>query len=67
MIIQTLDSKKAIIATVEVEEVSTNPGEQVKFAVECAKDVLHAPGFKTKGGKNVRVADGEKTIWQSYY
>jgi hypothetical protein len=67
MIIQTLDAKKAVIATVEVEEVSTNPREQVHWAVECARDLLHSPDFKNKGGANVRVMDKDRLIWMTYH
>jgi hypothetical protein len=67
MVIQTLDAKKVVIATMEVEEVSTNPSEQVKWAMECALDVLHDPKFKDNGGRNVRVMSGDKLIWMSYY
>ena len=67
MVIQTIASNKTIISTKEVEDVTDNEPEQVKYAVEQAKAMLNDPAFAEAKGRNVRLVKGEQTIWMSYY
>jgi hypothetical protein len=66
LVIQTLDSKNEVIATVEVAP--PDPYKErayIDAAVQQAKDILYGEGFI---GKNTRVEnDLKQTVWMSYY
>lgn len=65
LIIHTLDANNKSIAKQDVEEVSTNPQEQVAFSIQEAKVLLHSEDFQ---GKNVAVMqDKDRLVWQTYY
>jgi hypothetical protein len=64
LVIQTLDHKSVVLTSLPVEQGELNNLQLVDEAIKQAKTLLHSDGF---GGKNVRVAYGDQTVWQSYY